>query len=514
MVVHSRKPITKWKWRLFLYTIGFASGFLILSAKFHIMFAGRITLFTLLAGSQGTIALSAFESFYPIGLNDTSYITNTSLGSYGGIYSAPGKSTTSNITYGTYDYCSMPHPRVQEYRLPSPIANGSVKAELVYLEYLQRHQRRTMYNVLPSGETVPFNCSDIFPYLYAGPRDTTMEQPIPVHASTYTDAHNPFLSNYISGTCQYPQLTIGGLLDGYQHGRDLSGVYGTTGKLSLFPTTPSLEQTYFRSSESPLTQQSAGGVLRGIWPKYQGSISLHQQASSLDTVNAGYSCSAIASTLAKIKSTPQWQAHLTATSAIRTTLGNMFNADSSAWQGTMDHFADNFQARLCNGYSLPCSPTNASNCVTQEMADEVFRAGDWEWNYYWRANPYVQEYIQLVEGLFIGEIVSRLESVANGTIRGGKYSHTFVHDGDIGPVAGALGINALRWPGMGSNIAVEIWRLQNFTSPAIDGHFARVLYSGQPMQSSHGVLDWVPLRTLLENLKQFVPTDIVSLCNS
>lgn len=152
MEVHSHKPIIKWNWRLFFYTIGLASGFLILSAKFNIMFAGKFTLFTMLVGSQGTIALSALESFYPIGLNDTSYITNASLGSYGGIYSASGKSTTSDITYGTYDYCSMPHPRVQEYLIPSPVANGSVKAELVYLEYLQRHQRRTMYNVLPSGE--------------------------------------------------------------------------------------------------------------------------------------------------------------------------------------------------------------------------------------------------------------------------------------------------------------------------------------------------------------------------
>ncbi|KAK6593227.1 Counting factor 60 [Botrytis cinerea] len=461
------------------------------------MFASSFTLLTFLAGSQRAIALSPSETLYPIGLNDTLYITNTSLGSYGGIYSAPVKPTTSNITYGTYDYCSMPHPRVQEYRLPSPIANGSVKAQLVYLEYLQRHQRRTMYNVLPSGETVPFNCSDILPYLYAGPHDNTLEQPIAVYASTYTDAHNPFLSNYISGTCQYPQLTIGGLLDGYQHGQDISGVYGATGKLSLLPTSPSLEQTYFRSSESPLTQQSAGGVLRGIWPNYQGSIALHQQESSLDTVNAGYSCSTIASTLAKIQSTTEWQAHLTATSALRTTLGTMFNADSSAWQGTMDHFADNFQARICNGYSLPCSPTETSNGITTGERIHMFK-----------------KYIQAVEGLFIGEIVSRLESVANGTIQRGKYSHTFVHDGDIGPVAGALGINALRWPGMGSNIAVEIWKLQNFTSPPIDGHFARVLYSGQPMQSIHGDLDWVPLRTLLEILKQFVPTDIVTLCNS
>ncbi|KAI9646352.1 hypothetical protein NHQ30_005796 [Ciborinia camelliae] len=364
-----------------------------------------------------------------------------------------------------------------------------------------------MYN------TIPFNCSDILPYLYAGPHDTTSQQPISVYAQTYTDPGNPFLNRYIPGTCQYPQLTIGGLLDGYKHGRDLLGVYGA-GKLNLFPTSPSPEKTYFRSSESPLTQQSAGGVLRGIWSDYKESIPLHQQATSLDTVNSGYSCSAISSTLAAIKSTTEWQDHLTATSILRTTLGNMFNADSSAWQGTMDHFADNFQARQCNGYSLPCSPTNSSNCVTQEMANEVFRAGDWEWNYYWRANPYVQKYIQVVEGLFIGEIVSRLESVVNGTINAGMYSHIFVHDGDIGPVAGALGIKALRWPGMGSNIAFEIWKVQNHSVAITDRYFARVLYGGQPMESIHGDMDWVPLKSLLAILRQFVPADIVALCNS
>ncbi|KAJ8065814.1 hypothetical protein OCU04_006477 [Sclerotinia nivalis] len=475
--------------------------------------SSQIVLFAFLAGARETIALTPLETFYPIDLNDTSYISNTSLGSYGGIYSIPGKSTTSNITYGTYNYCSMPHPRAREYQLPAPVSSGTVKAGIVYLEYLQRHQRRTMYNILPSGETVLFNCSGILPYLYAGPHDTTTQQPIPVYASTYTDAGNPFVGKYISGTCQYPQLTIGGLSDGYQHGRDLDEVYGATGKLRLFPATPSLEKTYFRSSESPLTQQSAGGVLRGIWSGYKKSIPLHQQATSVDTVNAGYSCSAISSTLAKIKSTTEWQAHLAATSTLRTTLGNMFEANSDAWQGTMDHFADNFQARLCNGYPLPCSPTNSSYCVTQDMAEEVFRAGDWEWNYYWRTNPFVQQYIQVVEGLFIGDIVSRLESVANGTIQEGKYSHIFVHDGDIGPIAGALGINALRWPGMGSNIAFEIWKIQN-TTAKIDGHFARVLYSGQPMKSVYGDMDWMPLETVLNILRRFMPVDIVELCNS
>ena len=213
---------------------------------------------------------------------------------------------------------------------------------------------------------------------------------------------------------------------------------------------------WFRTTESPLTQQSAGSVLRGLWPNYQGSIPVHQQTSSVDTVNEGFSCSAINTVLSSIKSTDEWNSHLTATSTLRSDLGSLLGATASAWQNTFDHFADNFQGRLCNGYALPCDVSDTSNCVTTEQANKVFRAGDWEWDYYWRGNPYAKEYITVVEGLFIGEILARFEGVKNGTVTG-KYSHVFVHDGDIGPVAGALGIKALRWPGMASNIAFEIW---------------------------------------------------------
>jgi hypothetical protein len=243
------------------------------------------------------------------------------------------------------------------------------------------------------------------------------------------------------------------LLDGFQHGRDLWAVYGE--KLGLLPLIPD-DRVWFRSSSSPLTQQSAGGVLRGVWPFYPGSLPLHQQASAVDTVNEGYSCGAVERILSAIESTAEWNDHLRVTADLRNTLGSMLGATSGAWQSTFDHFSDNFQARLCNGYELPCNVNDPSQCVTTAQADEVFRAGDWEWNYYWRTNPNVTEYIQAVEGLFIGEIVGRLQAVQQSQSNL-VYSHTFIHDGDLGPVLGALGINALRWPAMGSNIAFEIW---------------------------------------------------------
>lgn len=98
--------------------------------------------------------LTPLQSFYPPQLNDTSYISNATIGTYGGVYQSPTRGPNTTAPYGSYDYCAMPHPRVQEYRMPEPIQNGSIKANLVYLEYLQRHQRRTPYNILPGGEVV------------------------------------------------------------------------------------------------------------------------------------------------------------------------------------------------------------------------------------------------------------------------------------------------------------------------------------------------------------------------
>jgi hypothetical protein len=105
--------------------------------------AGVVAQGVLVAGAN----LSPVDTFYPPGLNSTSYITSSGLGTYGGIYTAPANEASQGSPYGVYDYCSMPHPRVNGYELPS---DGHAK--LVYLEYMQRHQRRTMYNLAPGGE--------------------------------------------------------------------------------------------------------------------------------------------------------------------------------------------------------------------------------------------------------------------------------------------------------------------------------------------------------------------------
>lgn len=459
--------------------------------------AGVLSQF-LLASASG---LSPVDTFYPAGLNDTSYISNSALGTYGGTYRAPANEASQGSPYGIYDYCSMPHPRVSEYEMPK-----DRNAKLVYLEYMQRHQRRTMYNLAPGGENQPFDCSSFEAFSYGSQAHGTSG--LQVYASVYTDPNNPFVDAlpYVNSTCFFPQLTTGGLLDGVQHGKDLWALYGE--KLGLIPKAPS-DKVWLRSSSATLTQQSAGGVLRGLWPHHSGSVPLHQQPGP-DTVNGGIPCNAKGATLSCIQSTPEWNQHLSVTTELRQSLGEILGATSSAWQDTFDHFSDNFQARLCNGYKLPCSFTDPSKCVSESQAEEVFRAGDWEWNYYWRNNPQAVKYIQATEGLFIGEVVRRLEAVLNNKQKY-VYSHTFFHDGDIGPILGALGIDQLRWPAMGSNVAIEVWET---TAKQKKEYYARVLYSGHMLRSIHGTLDWIPLSQLMDILKVYVPQDIIALCNS
>lgn len=109
-------------------------------------------------GSSPAPTPSPENSFYPP-LESVSFITDSTYGSFGGVFTGPADDA-SPTTSGNYNYCTMPHPHPDTYQPPSPVQNRSVGARLVYVEYIQRHQRRTPYNILPGGEV-----SDLIPFL-------------------------------------------------------------------------------------------------------------------------------------------------------------------------------------------------------------------------------------------------------------------------------------------------------------------------------------------------------------
>jgi acid phosphatase len=159
-IVESR--LARWRWSYILIALGLVAigvevyifedlGLLWFSSP-HPLENMRSLVF--LSAAVAVLGLSNEDTFYPPTLNDTAYISNSSIGTYGGIYKAPTNGPTGGTPYGTYDYCFMPHPRSEEYKLPEALTNGSSKGKLVYLEYLQRHQRRSPYNILPGGEVL------------------------------------------------------------------------------------------------------------------------------------------------------------------------------------------------------------------------------------------------------------------------------------------------------------------------------------------------------------------------
>lgn len=105
-------------------------------------------------------------------------------------------------------------------------------------------------------------------------------------------------------------------------------------------------------------------MLRGIWPEYQGSLHCISKLRLLTLSTKVFPAPASSKLLSAIQSTDEWHGHLSVTQTLRSRLATMFNANTSSWMSTVDHFADNFQARLCNGYQLPCSHLNESDCVT------------------------------------------------------------------------------------------------------------------------------------------------------
>jgi 2-phosphoxylose phosphatase len=82
------------------------------------------------------------------------------------------------------------------------------------------------------------------------------------------------------------------------------------------------------------------------------------------------------------------------------------------------------------------------------------------------------------------------------------------HDGSMIRLASGLGIGKesskgfLRWPALGSEIVLEIWRARN------GGLYVRVMHEGSAVRG----LEWVPLADMISKLESNVPSNILERC--
>ncbi|KAF3990179.1 hypothetical protein FT663_02190 [Candidozyma haemuli var. vulneris] len=453
------------------------------------------TLLALLHSCQAVIYPQHYPpSDSPYGDLDT--VFNPERGTNGGVYS-----TSNSPEYGAYNFCNMPHVRSPEYKKPEGF-------ELQYVEVVHRHHKRTPYasNVFPK-EDIGLSCDRVTNFYYG--QAVAHNYSAQIGWDAYVDPENPFAHQYgFNGSCQFPEISEGGLEDSRQHGIDIFQNYH--GKLGFLPDEFDPKKIKFQVTNNQITSQVAGALIGGMYPDLeQQSVDVSIQRADSDYLEPKYSCIGADKTKKFILSSEGWNEHLERSEYLFNELDAIsgVNPDNKGWHVSWDHYFDNLAHRLCHGLPLPCKIDDPSTCITEKQAEQVFRLGDHEYNYQYREAPQSTLYSVAKYGIFLQKVLQHLNEAASGSSEV-IYRHNIAHDGSISPLLGALQIDYLRWPGMGAEVVFELWKKEG-------QDFVRVLYGGQPLVTSTplGTLDLVPLEEFANYLESFLKeNNVYELC--
>ena len=171
----------------------------------------------------------------------------------------------------------------------------------------------------------------------------------------YTSISNPFAPQGFNGTCQFPQITRGGLDDSWQHGKDLFEVYKE--RLGSLLVNPS-DQVSYRVTNNVITSQVASMVMAAMYESAE-EIPLAVQPASIDSLEPKYTCQAGAALYGSYgvgSTNPNWTAHLTASQPLFDVLDDISGIapNDVGFHQSWDHYFDNLSSRLCHGKPLPC----------------------------------------------------------------------------------------------------------------------------------------------------------------
>ena len=338
---------------------------------------------------------------------------------------------------------------------------------------IHRHHKRTVYasNSFPV-ESYGWDCDDEGLFYYGQP--SSGNKSTHSYWQGYISPTNPFVPTGFLGTCQFPQITKGGLDDSWQHGQDLYGVYHDL--LQFLPDNAN-EKVTFRVTQNVITSEVAGMVLNGMFateenypllvearfPNSLRKLKLTRpQASGVDSLEPTYSCPVSSNLFGAIESGANWTAHLTQAAPLYSILDNISGVSptDSGFHASFDHYYDNLSARQCHSKPLPCKLVNGVNsttCVTQDNADEVYRLGNYEYSYIHRDDPRSLPASVTSYGVWIGELTTHIREFINGA-SDVIYRHNVAHDGSISRLLSVLQVDVMVWPGMGSEVVFELYK--------------------------------------------------------
>lgn len=376
-------------------------------------------------------------------------------------------------------------------------------------EQIHRHHKRTPYasNTFPH-ETYSWYCDDEALFYYGAPEPG--DEAAAIKWQVYTSSANPLAPAGFNGTCQFPQISAGGLLDSRQHGMDLYGVYHD--KLGFIPDGLDTSQVSFRVTNNQITSQVVSQVVIGMYPSAnREATKVMIQPLSIDSLEPAYTCAAAAALYSSYGvggNNTNWTAHLTDSTDLFAKLDAIsgVNVSDSGWHQSFDHYFDNLSARLCHQKPLPCNATHPDLCITQEDADAVFRRGEYEYSFIYRDSPQSLVASTASFGIWMAELAANLRAAIAGTDTV-IYRHNVAHDGSVARLLSILQIDVMVWPGMGSEVVFEMYEK--------DGEvFLRVLWSGEVLTSSNpslGRMDLIPVDTFLAYVDRLVGVNAVKV---
>lgn len=196
------------------------------------------------------------------------------------------------------------------------------------------------------------------------------------------------------------------------------------------------------------------------------------QADSVDSLEPRYSCPGANRLFDSITSRTNtaWQQHLDKAADLYKTLDDISGVppNDGGFHKSFDHYYDNLSARQCHMKPLPCKLVdgrNSTTCVTQSLAESVYRLGQWEYSRIYRDDPASLAASAASLGVWLGELTAHLRQVISGN-REVIYFHNIAHDGSVSRLLSVLQLDNMVWPGMGSEIVFELYRKKSTQQPS------------------------------------------------
>lgn len=184
-----------------------------------------------------------------------------------------------------------------------------------------------------------------------------------------------------------------------------------------------------------------------------------------------YSCTTSTNLFNAIQSGSNWTAHLTAASSLYATLDNISGVSptDSGFHASFDHYYDNLSARQCHAKPLPCKLVNGVNsttCVTQDITDDVYRMGNYEYSFIYRDDSRSLAASATSYGVWIGALTTQIRAsiAGNSSV---IYRHNVAHDGSVSRLLSVLQVDVMVWPGMGSEVVFELYKKTTATPSII-----------------------------------------------